>query len=80
MVVSPRGEVLGELRPGQADLLRHTINLDEVAGWYLGQRRQDVLSLAYRGSDLSETDVARTALGRVETPAGREEADPLKEA
>jgi predicted amidohydrolase len=63
MVVSPRGEVLGELRPGQADLLRHTINLDEVAGWYLGQRRQDVLSLAYRGSDLSETDVARTALG-----------------
>ncbi|WP_412753651.1 carbon-nitrogen hydrolase family protein [Krasilnikovia sp. M28-CT-15] len=55
MVVSPRGEVLGELRPGQPDLLRHTINLNEVASWYLGQRRQDVLSLAYRGSEPSAT-------------------------
>jgi predicted amidohydrolase len=55
MVVSPRGEVLGELRPGHSDLLRHTINLDEVANWYLEQRRQDVLSPAYQASDLSKT-------------------------
>lgn len=54
MMVSPRGEVLGELRPGRSDLLRHTINLDEVASRYLGQRRQDVLSQTYKG-DLSPT-------------------------
>jgi predicted amidohydrolase len=48
MMVSPRGEVLGELRPGHPGLLRHTIDLDEVAGAFLGQRRRDVLSLTYR--------------------------------
>lgn len=44
MVVSPRGEVLGELPAGRADLLRHTLELNETGSWYLGQRRQDVLS------------------------------------
>lgn len=50
MVVSPRGEVLGELPPGRSDLLRHALNLDETGSWYLGQRRQDVLSLAYHAT------------------------------
>lgn len=58
MVVSPRGEVLGELPRGRSDLLRHTLNLDETGSWYLGQRRQDVLSLAYHGTDLPETQPA----------------------
>ncbi|WP_349879376.1 carbon-nitrogen hydrolase family protein [Micromonospora sp. HUAS YX12] len=57
MVVSPRGEVLGELRPGHSDVLRQTIDLDQVASWYLGQRRQDLLSLAYQGNEISETQV-----------------------
>ena len=50
MMVSPRGRVLGELRPGHPDLLRHTIELDEVVSAFLGQRRQDVLSLTYRST------------------------------
>jgi predicted amidohydrolase len=49
MVVSPRGEVLGELAAGHFELLRHTLNMDEVGSWYLGQRRHDVLPMAYHG-------------------------------
>lgn len=52
MIVSPRGEVLGELFTGQHGVLRQAIDLDEAGSWYLGQRRQDVLSLNYHGSEL----------------------------
>ena len=51
MLVSPRGEVLGELPAGRDGILRHVFDLDEAGSWYLGQRRQDVLSLDYHGSD-----------------------------
>ncbi|SNY54687.1 carbon-nitrogen hydrolase family protein [Paractinoplanes atraurantiacus] len=44
MVVSPRGEVLAELPAGRPGLLRQTIDLSQTANWYLGQRRQDVVS------------------------------------
>jgi predicted amidohydrolase len=47
MVVSPRGEVLGELPAGRTDLLRRTLDMDETGSWYLGQRRQDVVSVTY---------------------------------
>jgi predicted amidohydrolase len=47
MVVSPRGEVLGELAVGRSDVLRRTMNLEETGSWYLGQSCQDVLSMAY---------------------------------
>jgi omega-amidase len=47
MVVSPRGEVLGELPTGQRGLLRHTLDLSSTGRWYLDQRRQDVLRLEY---------------------------------
>jgi predicted amidohydrolase len=47
MMVSPRGEVLAELPMARPGLLRHTIDLAGNSAWYLGQRRQDVLSLAY---------------------------------
>jgi predicted amidohydrolase len=47
MVISPRGEVLAELPTGAPGLLRHTVDLSENSGWYLGQRRHDVLSLNY---------------------------------
>ncbi|MEU8820768.1 carbon-nitrogen hydrolase family protein [Actinoplanes sp. NPDC048796] len=47
MVVSPRGEVLAELPAGRPGLLRQTIDLSRTADWYLGQRRQDVVSLTY---------------------------------
>ncbi|HEY3502522.1 MAG TPA: carbon-nitrogen hydrolase family protein [Actinocatenispora sp.] len=50
MVVSPRGEVLGELPAGRTDLLRHTLDLAETADWYLGQRRRDVLSVTLSGT------------------------------
>jgi predicted amidohydrolase len=52
MVVSPRGEILAELPTGGTDVLRHVLDLDKPSDWYLGQRRQDVLSLMYHGSDL----------------------------
>ncbi|GAA4610174.1 putative amidohydrolase [Actinoplanes octamycinicus] len=47
MVVSPRGEVLAEVPAGQRGVVRHTVDLSENSGWYLGQRRQDVVSLTY---------------------------------
>ncbi|MEV6348365.1 nitrilase-related carbon-nitrogen hydrolase [Actinoplanes sp. NPDC051851] len=50
MIVSPRGEVLGELPAGQHGVLRQVIDLEETGSWYLGQRRQDVLLLNYHGS------------------------------
>ncbi|WP_433789526.1 nitrilase-related carbon-nitrogen hydrolase [Actinoplanes sp. CA-252034] len=51
MIVSPRGEVLAELEMGRPGILRHTIDPAESADWYLGQRRQDVIALAYRRGD-----------------------------
>lgn len=47
MVVSPRGEVLGELPAGRPDLLRCALDMSETGSWYLGQRRQDLLSMRY---------------------------------
>ncbi len=44
MVVSPRGEVLAEAVAGRTTVIRTTIDLDESAGWYLGQRRRDLLN------------------------------------
>ncbi|MDT5025068.1 MAG: hypothetical protein QOE61_1494, partial [Micromonosporaceae bacterium] len=38
--------------------LRHTLDLDETGSWYLGQRRQDVLTLAYHGNDLPKPQLA----------------------
>ncbi|MDR6317737.1 carbon-nitrogen hydrolase family protein [Actinoplanes couchii] len=51
MIVDPRGEVLAELPPGTPGLLRHTIDVAESGDWYLGQRRQDVVAVTYRGPD-----------------------------
>lgn len=51
MVVSPRGEVMGELPNGAPGLLKQTLDLTQVGDWYLGQRRQDVLSIAYHGPE-----------------------------
>ncbi|SCG80044.1 carbon-nitrogen hydrolase family protein [Micromonospora echinaurantiaca] len=48
MVVSPRGEVLGELPPGETGILRTTIDLAEVSDWSLNQQRRDVIDLRYR--------------------------------
>jgi len=49
-IISPRGEVLGELPAGQAAVLRAVIDTGEVTNWYLGQRRTDLLHLHYRGN------------------------------
>ena len=48
MIISPRGEALAELNPGDTAVLRTTIDLDEAADWYLGQRRQDIVKLSYQ--------------------------------
>ncbi|WP_250006993.1 carbon-nitrogen hydrolase family protein [Actinoplanes sp. M2I2] len=50
LMVSPRGEVLGELPIGHTDLLRRTVDLEQTGDWYLRQRRRDVLSVTYHGS------------------------------
>jgi predicted amidohydrolase len=47
MAVSPRGEVLAELPPGDAGVLRVTADLDEISDWYLTQQRRDVVSVDY---------------------------------
>jgi predicted amidohydrolase len=51
-VISPRGEVLGELPAGQSRVLRIVIDTGEIASWYLGQRRTDLLHLHYQGDAL----------------------------
>jgi len=48
MIISPRGEVLGELPHGEAGILRATIDTEEISDWYLDQRRTDVVRLRYR--------------------------------
>lgn len=50
LVLSPRGEVLGELPAGRPGLLRHTLDLTEARDWYLGQRRRDVVAVTYQAS------------------------------
>ncbi len=47
-VISPRGEILGELAAGQTAVLRTVIDTADVADWYLGQRRTDLLHLHYQ--------------------------------
>jgi predicted amidohydrolase len=47
MIISPRGEVLGELPAGKTAVLRAVIDTDEVSDWYLGQRRTDILRLQH---------------------------------
>jgi hypothetical protein len=51
MIISPRGEVLGELPAGETAVLRTVIDTDEVSDWYLGQRRTDVLHLRYQAGN-----------------------------
>lgn len=48
MIISPRGEALAELNPGDTAVLRTTIDMDDAADWYLGQRRQDIVKLSYQ--------------------------------
>jgi predicted amidohydrolase len=63
-IVSPRGEVLGELPGEEPGLLRAIIDTEDVADWYLGQRREDLLQLHYSGpvSELSvQADEHRAA-------------------
>ncbi|MFE4336361.1 carbon-nitrogen hydrolase family protein [Streptomyces sp. NPDC056831] len=48
MVISPRGEVLAEANSGESTVIRTTIDLDESANWYLGQRRRDLLKTSYQ--------------------------------
>ena len=47
MIISPRGQVLGELPAGKIAVLRAVIDTADVSDWYLGQRRTDVLRLQY---------------------------------
>ena len=49
-IISPRGEVIGELAPAQAGLLRATIDTDDCSDQILGQRREDLLTTVYRGA------------------------------
>lgn len=51
MIISPRGEVLGELPAGETAVLRTVIDTDDVSDWYLGQRRTDVIRLDYLAGD-----------------------------
>jgi predicted amidohydrolase len=48
MIISPRGEVLGELPPAKAGILRATVDTQDISDWYLAQRRTDVVRLHYR--------------------------------
>jgi predicted amidohydrolase len=48
MIISPRGEVLGRLPADQPAVLRAVIDTEAISGWYLSQRRTDLLGLRYQ--------------------------------
>jgi len=48
MIISPRGEILAESATNRTSVLRATIDPDQAADWYLGQRRRDVIQLRYQ--------------------------------
>jgi predicted amidohydrolase len=48
MIVSPRGEILGDLPAAQPGVLRTVIDTEDVSDWYLSQRRTDLLRLRYQ--------------------------------
>ncbi|MFG3531066.1 carbon-nitrogen hydrolase family protein [Streptomyces sp. NPDC047917] len=48
MVISPRGEVLAEANSDETTVIRTTIDLDESANWYFGQRRRDLIKSSYQ--------------------------------
>jgi predicted amidohydrolase len=50
-IISPRGEVIGELPAAQAGLLRAIVDTDECGSRYVSQRREDLLPLEYRGAE-----------------------------
>jgi predicted amidohydrolase len=50
MIISPRGEVLGQLPAGQTAVLRAVIDTEAISDWYLSQRRTDLLRLRYQAS------------------------------
>jgi predicted amidohydrolase len=50
MIISPRGEVLGQLPAGQPTVLRAVIDTEAISDWYLSQRRTDLLRLRYQAS------------------------------
>ncbi|BCJ33818.1 hydrolase [Actinocatenispora thailandica] len=49
MIVSPHGEVLAELAPGETGVLRVSLDLTAVSNWNLDQQRRDVVDLRYTG-------------------------------
>ena len=49
MIVSPRGLVLAEAPAGAATTLEHTIDLADNRDAYLGQQRDDVVSIRWHG-------------------------------
>jgi predicted amidohydrolase len=61
-VISPRGEVLGELPPAQPGLLRVPIDTADCASTYLDQRREDLLRLRY-GPDRAQWAHANGDMG-----------------
>jgi predicted amidohydrolase len=60
-VISPRGEVLGELPPAQPGLLRVVIDTGDCGDWYLGQRREDVVRIVSAGGPGGSSPRASTA-------------------
>ena len=49
MIISPRGEVLGEAPPAETAIIRGAIDTQDISDWYLAQRRTDVVRLHYQG-------------------------------
>lgn len=45
LAVNPRGEVMAEARRGRAECLRLTLDTAQVADWYLGQARRDLVAI-----------------------------------
>ena len=45
LAVNPRGEVIAEAPRGRAECLRLTLDTAQVADWYLGQARRDLVAI-----------------------------------
>jgi predicted amidohydrolase len=53
MIVSPSGEILGEVKIGAENLVVATLRLEEISNWNLSQSRDDVVQVELRRSPSS---------------------------
>ncbi|WP_346930153.1 nitrilase-related carbon-nitrogen hydrolase [Clostridium sp.] len=45
MLISPKGQVIAEVISSELDVIKRTIDTDDISDWYLDQCRSDVVKI-----------------------------------